>query len=203
MRPANVDAQRRVERHLDTTGMERDHWIAPVQQGPRGRRSGVGPSRAFVAPATVGATLPDPTGRWDEVEDIRRTLAAAVPLEGWVDRIETEHREVNDPQAGNVCHAEVLHIEDWDPVVWEGESWVAPHVRTYRKLRAQFQSVAGFCDAQHRAHREEGYDLNAVAHENPKMEVGWGSCHGSEVMHHPPLTVTHQWLQPAWTYTWL
>ena len=132
MRPANLEAQRRAERHLGTAGMERDQWMAPVQQGPRGRRSGVGPSRAFVAPATAGGTLPDPTGRWDEVETIRRDLAAAVPLEGWVDRIEAEHQAVNDPEAGNVCHAEVLHIEDWDPVVQEGEPWTAPHVRTSR-----------------------------------------------------------------------
>ena len=86
----------------DSRRLVADGWESAQHEGGRHRRHAV--QRDYVRPLQAGQPdLPDPTNRWDEVEETRARLAAASMkdyAEAWKARVAEEHAEVNHPEYG-------------------------------------------------------------------------------------------------------
>ena len=77
-------------------------WMSQVQPGARHHRHGV--QREWVRATDTQPDLPDPTDRWDYVEEVRarlalQTLESFTMVESsWPDVVAAQHAEVNHPQ---------------------------------------------------------------------------------------------------------
>ena len=168
----------------------RDQWANPPAAGQRAAVHGA--PRDYtqhtldVGDTRLPDTLPQLASRFGEVEARRLVLIRPFVGDALVDRLLEEHEAANHPDFGTVCHAERLHEPDWwcgGPGIGGASDTDNKHVKIWRRLKAQHQTIAAYEAALWRAIDEEGLDYSVIARLRPRVRKPAMKWHEEQVGH--------------------